>query len=163
MNTWRDLMDSYFPGAAWIRLRHETLDALQRFKARRALFTWDETIDALMEARGSPWHEQTSNRPARIADAVLYEGYILYPYRPSSVKNQFRWQFGIVAPRVWSEGGGEPWEMQTECLVESRGAPAISGTIRFLQVEEDKREFDAAWETGSGADHRNRPATRSIP
>ncbi len=85
----------------------------------------------------------------KIADAVLYEGYILYPYRPSSVKNRFRWQFGIVAPRVWSEGGGDPWEMQTECLVESQGAASVSGTIRFLQVEEDKHEFDAAWETGA--------------
>ena len=31
-----------------------------------------------------------------IADAVLYEGYILYPYRASSQKNQSRWQFGVV-------------------------------------------------------------------
>ena len=39
----------------------------------------------------------------KVADAVLYEGYVLYPYRRSSTKNRFRWQFGIVAPRAWSE------------------------------------------------------------
>ena len=33
-----------------------------------------------------------------IARAVLYEGYMLYPYRPSSVKNQQRWNFGVLFP-----------------------------------------------------------------
>ena len=55
----------------------------------------------------------------RIADAVLYEGYVLYPYRASARKNQLRWQFGVLAPALWSQaGGGDPWVMQTECLVE---------------------------------------------
>ena len=42
----------------------------------------------------------------RIADAVLYEGYLLYPYRLSSAKNQFRWQFGVVAPPGWRRRAG---------------------------------------------------------
>ncbi len=54
VNTWRALMDSYFPGAAWIRLRHETLDALQQIKARRAHFTLDETIAELMDGAREP-------------------------------------------------------------------------------------------------------------
>ncbi len=58
-------------------------------------------------------------RARKIADAVLYEGYILYPYRASSRKNQLRWQFGVLAPRAWSEAGGcEEWWRQTQCLVE---------------------------------------------
>src|SRR6185436_1637009 len=52
----------------------------------------------------------------RVADAVLYEGYVLYPYRASAAKNQYRWQFGVVAPRAPHEDG-EPWFAQTECLV----------------------------------------------
>ena len=35
---------------------------------------------------------------AAVADAVLYEGYVLYPYRASAPKNQVRWQFGVLAP-----------------------------------------------------------------
>ena len=35
----------------------------------------------------------------QVANAVLYEGYILYPYRPSAVKNRQRWNFGVVYPR----------------------------------------------------------------
>jgi hypothetical protein len=58
----------------------------------------------------------TFDAAERIADAVLYEGYVLYPYRASSAKNRFRWQFGVVAPRH-PRDDGEPWFAQTECLV----------------------------------------------
>lgn len=51
---WRDLMDCYFPACAWIRLRHESLDALQRFRSRNALPTWDATIEALLSAAEAP-------------------------------------------------------------------------------------------------------------
>jgi hypothetical protein len=33
-----------------------------------------------------------------VADALLYEGYVLYPYRASSGKNTNRWQFGVLMP-----------------------------------------------------------------
>ena len=53
-----------------------------------------------------------------IANAVLYEGYMLYPYRPSSVKNRQRWNFGVVYPKTYSEmqSGSDNWFQQTECL-----------------------------------------------
>jgi hypothetical protein len=72
----------------------------------------------------------------KIADAVLYEGYILYPYRASSRKNQVRWQFGVLAPRAWSQAGGceQSW-MQTECVVESESGFNLDGKLRFLQVQ----------------------------
>jgi hypothetical protein len=50
---WRELMDAYFPGCGWIRLRRESLDALQRFKAERALITWDDAIEALIATTGA--------------------------------------------------------------------------------------------------------------
>ncbi len=84
----------------------------------------------------------------KIADAVLYEGYVLYPYRRSALKNRFRWQFGIVAPRAWSEHGGDPWEMQTECLVEPHGDPSLEITIRFLQIEVRDPGRPEEWEEG---------------
>src|SRR5262249_5194288 len=75
----------------------------------------------------------------KIADAVLYEGYVLYPYRPSSLKNQFRWQFGIVAPPSWD---GDPSFMQTECKIEPQGSPLLDVIIRFLQVQQKTTEWD---------------------
>ena len=71
----------------------------------------------------------------KVADAVLYEGYVLYPYRASAAKNQIRWQFGVVAPRVHCEAeGGERWSMRTEVLVEG-ARPVIDLKLRFLRVQ----------------------------
>lgn len=72
----------------------------------------------------------------KIADAVLYEGYMLYPYRASAVKNQQRFNFGVLYPREYCEfePGSEAFEMRTECLVEGSGATAIEAKVRFLQM-----------------------------
>ena len=72
----------------------------------------------------------------RLVAATLYEGYILYPYRPSSVKNQVRWTFGGVHPRAWSEAsaGTDPWFAQTECLLRGGDAAAVTAHVRFLQL-----------------------------
>ncbi len=72
----------------------------------------------------------------QVANAVLYEGYLLYPYRASATKNQLRWQFGVVMPRDYSENGaGEPWVTQTECLVEPGDRPEFDLRLRFLQIQ----------------------------
>ena len=72
----------------------------------------------------------------QIAKAVLYEGYMLYPYRPSSVKNQQRWNFGVLCPRSYSEAqnGSEAWTMQTECLIEGSLLTGLEVRVRFLQL-----------------------------
>ncbi|MGH2344670.1 MAG: hypothetical protein ACRDG4_05555, partial [Chloroflexota bacterium] len=73
---------------------------------------------------------------ARVAEAVLYEGYLLFPYRRSAIKNQQRWQFGGVYPRSYSEasGGNDPWSRQTQCLVVGNAETKIEIRPRFLQV-----------------------------
>ena len=78
----------------------------------------------------------TSRRLNKIAKAVLYEGYMLYPYRPSSVKNQQRWNFGVLCPQSYSEAqkGGEAWTMQTECLVEGEFANHARNTDSLSSV-----------------------------
>jgi hypothetical protein len=79
-------------------------------------------------------------RMRAIADAVLYEGYLLYPYRASSDKNQLRWQFGVLAPRAWSEATAlEAWWMQTEFPIEGENW-RIRGCARFLQPEARRLE-----------------------
>jgi hypothetical protein len=82
----------------------------------------------------------TTSAVDRIVAATLYEGYILYPYRPSSVKNQVRWTFGGVHPRAYSEasGGSEAWTAQTECLLRpsasARVEVQVEVQVRFLQL-----------------------------
>src|SRR5947209_19658013 len=72
----------------------------------------------------------------RIANAVLYEGYILYPYRPSAVKNQQRWNFGALCPAAYSQaqGGTEAWTMQTEVLVQGDEHATLDLKVRFLHL-----------------------------
>lgn len=79
----------------------------------------------------------------KIADTVLYEGYLLYPYRASAIKNRFRWQFGVVAPAAWS---GDPSFMQTECLIEPHAALSLDVTVRFLQVQPDDQGLEQSVE-----------------
>jgi hypothetical protein len=71
----------------------------------------------------------------KIVNAVLYEGYILYPYRASSKKNRQRFTFGRVYPEDYSvaQDGAEPCVMQTECLVRAQsGEAALNVSVRFL-------------------------------
>jgi hypothetical protein len=71
-----------------------------------------------------------------IADAVLYEGYLLWPYRRSATKNQRRWTFGGVYPRRHSEEReDDPWTMRAECLLEAPDEGAtVEVRVRFLHV-----------------------------
>ena len=70
----------------------------------------------------------------RIVNALLYEGYILYPYRASSRKNRQRFTFGRIYPRAYSaaQGEAEPFVMQTECLLRRRAGGAGFGSRRSL-------------------------------
>jgi hypothetical protein len=76
------------------------------------------------------------DRVEKIAEAVLYEGYMLYPYRASAIKNQQRWNFGVLCPRSYSESqdGSEAWSMQTECILQGDSATRLDVRIRFLQI-----------------------------
>ncbi|HEY5349237.1 MAG TPA: hypothetical protein VIJ64_05885, partial [Candidatus Lustribacter sp.] len=73
-----------------------------------------------------------------VANAVLYEGYLLFPYTASSGKNRVRWQFGVIVPAAYvSENTGETAEQQTEVLFEAGAGMAarLRVLLRFLQVE----------------------------
>jgi hypothetical protein len=76
-------------------------------------------------------------RVEQIAKAVLYEGYMLYPYRPSSLKNQRRWNFGVVYPQAFSEAPGheEACSMRTECLVGGGAEAILELKLRFLHLQ----------------------------
>ncbi len=71
-----------------------------------------------------------------IANAILYEGYLLYPYRHSAIKNRQRWTFGVVYPRAYSEanGGIEPCTMQTACLLTGSAEASLNVSVRFLHL-----------------------------
>ena len=76
-----------------------------------------------------------------VADTVLYEGYVLYPYRASAAKNRSRWQFGVLMPPAYA--AVDPVELtasQTECVLEELGAASLKVFLRFLQIQ--RREVE---------------------
>jgi hypothetical protein len=49
VRVWKDTMERYFRGTAWVRLDKAAFDRLAAFKSRRALATWEDALDALLE------------------------------------------------------------------------------------------------------------------
>jgi len=101
-------------------------------------------------------------RVKAIAAAVLYEGYILYPYRASSLKNQRRWTFGGVFPKEYGAAeSGDAHSMQTQCLLRGGLQTSVEVRIRFLHLlERDIVELrpDAEPVAARGATMETKPA-----
>jgi hypothetical protein len=72
----------------------------------------------------------------QIARAVLYEGYLLYPYRQSALKNQQRWNFGVLYPPAWAanQTGSDRSFFQMECLATCGANTTVDVSVRFLQL-----------------------------
>lgn len=82
-----------------------------------------------------------------VADTVLYEGYVLYPYRASARKNQLRWQFGVLVPVPCADiDGPERNFNRTEVVVVAGADPTIDLRVRCLQVQ--RRSVEAATPAG---------------
>lgn len=97
-----------------------------------------------------------------VVQAVLYEGYMLYPYRPSAENNRQRWTFGGVYPRAYSQASGsDPWFMQSEFLVRGDARSRVALRPGFLQVIE--RIVLAAPGASHGASASEAPAWRQVP
>ena len=88
----------------------------------------------------------------QVADAILYEGYLLYPYRQTAQKNQARFQFGVLMPPAYDAVDDcEPSASQTECLLECPDAAQVRVLVRFLQMRH--RIVQAVTPPGTGELH----------
>jgi len=103
-----------------------------------------------MSGEGNPALDEVR----KVADAVLYEGYILYPYRASAQKNRSRWQFGVLMPPGYTAADpSESSALRAECVFEHEGQPTVDVMVRFLQVHRrrtdhaaDDTEVPASWD-----------------
>ena len=79
----------------------------------------------------------TWDRARAVADAVLYEGYLLYPYRGTSSKNQSRWQFGVLGPPGAAAAGlGEDDTLAAQFLVDgAQQAPHLPTDVTALGID----------------------------
>ncbi|MCX4625759.1 hypothetical protein [Streptomyces sp. NBC_01443] len=85
----------------------------------------------------------------QVADAVLFEGYVLYPYRASAAKNRLRWQFGVLVPPAWGPAHDEHSFQRTELVMEPRSAATLAVELRFLHAQ--RRTVEEARTDGSFA------------
>lgn len=82
----------------------------------------DTSLDGFADARA-------------IADAVMLEGYVLYPYRASATKNRMRWQWGVLFPPSYAASHGEADRMSAEVVVDPAPADRLRLEIRFLRID----------------------------
>ena len=137
VRVWRETMDRYFPDSAWIRFSKEAFDRLYAYRAHSALPSWEHVVDSLLPPKKMGRQRTSLDAVRRIADAVLYEGYVLWPYRRSALKNQRRWTFGGVHPAAHSAlHPDDSAVMQTQCLVEAPADARLDVRVRFLHVVE---------------------------
>jgi hypothetical protein len=96
----------------------------------------------------------------KIATAILYEGYILYPYRPTSVKNRQRWNFGTLYPRVYAEAQRPPesFRLVAECIAIADESAALDVKISFLQLIRQGRRPDRKGQAGELTDQLTDPS-----
>ena len=93
------------------------------------------------------------SRVDAIANAVLYEGYMLYPYRPSAIKNQRRFNFGVVVPETKAKSpmSGELSCLTTECLLQGTEDSSVDIEVRFLQLVQRDLEVPSLRESRSSS------------
>ncbi|MDQ2774281.1 MAG: hypothetical protein M3Y57_05040 [Acidobacteriota bacterium] len=103
-----------------------------------------------------------------IARTVLYEGYLLYPYRKSALKNQQRWNFGVLYPPAWAanQTGSDRSYFQMECLASGPESAIVDVSVRFLQLVErttDERVWQEAVEQKAGVKSLSLPELAAGP
>lgn len=45
---WRELMDTYYPGVAWLCLERDAFERLHRYKMERGIPTWEQALESLL-------------------------------------------------------------------------------------------------------------------
>jgi Family of unknown function (DUF6084) len=49
--TWKQMMDTYYPNSAWLRLERDTFDRLYQYKVRHGILTWEQLLDKLVSSK----------------------------------------------------------------------------------------------------------------
>ncbi|MBS2961488.1 hypothetical protein KGA66_00420 [Actinocrinis puniceicyclus] len=89
-----------------------------------------------------------------VADTILYEGYVLYPYRASAQKNRERFQFGVLMPPAYTRlDPSEHTSSRTECLLECGDEAGVRVFARFLQIQRRTRPDGESWDEAVEHEH----------
>jgi hypothetical protein len=90
------------------------------------------------------------NDAEKLTTAVLYEGYMLYPYRATATKNVQRWNFGTLYPRDYAvmQRPAESFRMVAACLLEAETDARLDVRARFLHLVRKQGDASKEWDEG---------------
>ena len=73
----------------------------------------------------------------RLLHTLLFEGYALYPYRGSAVKNRMRFTFGTLFPKTYAAASGDVFDLELELPVVGPRGARLSLELAFVEVGSD--------------------------
>ena len=119
VSVWRDLIRLHYPNTGWVRLNHDTVEALAAYKSAHGMLGFDDAVTSAAGRSASAEESRSSadwDRVRTIADAVLYEGYLLYPYRATRERTS-RAGSSVYSGRLArpNAGIGEDDTMSAQC------------------------------------------------
>ena len=144
VGVWREAIDAHFPNTAWIKLSTLTFDDLLRFKIGQGTGDVGSHDPASAVGGGRPGggpgmrlNADHLDHARRVADAILYEGYLLYPYHKAAQKNQVRFQFGVLMPRGYAPGRPERGQASARpsACWSARDDAEVRVLVRFLHLQ----------------------------
>ncbi len=163
---WRDLMEAHFPGTEWMRMRRDTVGGARPLPARPRPDQLGRRRHRAARRRDGPRCGERAMTPplARLAaDAVLYEGYLLYPYRATARRTRCAGSSACSArPARRRPASGRKPDLAVECLL--RPGPArreVTVHLRFLQLQRrqaERADGDGGFTPGGRAARRRRRA-----
>ena len=80
----------------------------------------------------------------QLIDALLYEGYALYPYTPGAAKNATPTPFGILYPPTYAAALPSTFErLELRCELQAPPEAVLSAEVRFLAAAGERHEAAA--------------------
>ena len=133
VKVWKDLMDAHYPNSAWLALRRDCFERLQQFKTREGIPTWEEALERAVSGSSGSGAIMNAALVDGVVKAVLYEGYMCTPIGHPSLKNQQRFNFGVVYPCAYSEAQAGtmpgPCKRSVSCKEETKTGVHSAGPI----------------------------------
>ncbi len=95
-------------------------------------------------AMPDPQEAATPDPLEQLVDALLYEGYALYPYTPGAAKNATPTPFGILYPPTYAAALASTFErLELRCVLQAPPEAVLGAEVRFLAATGERHKAAA--------------------